>query len=130
MKVYVITKGEYSDYHICAVTTDEETAEKLAEKYSDSYDEALIEEFDTDHAEMSLTKKKIFYCAFDPNDSNNSEITISDTGSWEGITSDFFIVREYRNNVLCVNVNADTEEEALKIASDKFAKYRAEKMNL
>lgn len=28
-KVYVITKGCYSDYHICAVTLDKEKAERL-----------------------------------------------------------------------------------------------------
>lgn len=29
MKVYVITKGIYSDYHICAVAMDEEKAKVL-----------------------------------------------------------------------------------------------------
>lgn len=28
-KAYVITKGTYSDYHICAVTLDKSRAEKL-----------------------------------------------------------------------------------------------------
>lgn len=26
MKIYIITKGEYSDYHICKATTDYEKA--------------------------------------------------------------------------------------------------------
>lgn len=128
MKVYVITKGEYSDYHICAVTTDEETAKKLADKYSDSYDDAFIEDFDTDDAEMGLTGKKLFQCKFYL---DNSEISIEEVESWEGIRSEHFIVKKtYHGDSLYVKVNADTKEEALKIASDKFAKYRAEDMNL
>lgn len=34
MKLYAVTKGEYSDYHIIALTTDKDVAEKLAKKYS------------------------------------------------------------------------------------------------
>lgn len=30
MKVYVITKGIYSDYHICGVALDKERANRLA----------------------------------------------------------------------------------------------------
>ena len=32
-KVYVITSGEYSDYHICAVTLDPKRAEKMKKFY-------------------------------------------------------------------------------------------------
>ena len=46
-KVYVVTKGEYSDYHICRVFLDKEEAEKYKESISDeSYNgQADIEEF-------------------------------------------------------------------------------------
>lgn len=36
MEIYVITKGTYSDYHICALTLDKEKAECLKKIYSDS----------------------------------------------------------------------------------------------
>ena len=48
MKVYVITNGMYSDYHICCVCLDREGAERRQKLFSDSFDEAEIEEFDTD----------------------------------------------------------------------------------
>lgn len=51
MKVYVITAGVYSDYHICCVCIDRETAERRKKLFSDDYDEAEIEEFDTDEYE-------------------------------------------------------------------------------
>lgn len=53
MVIYVITKGCYSDYHICDVTTDKVRAEKLRKFYTDNYDEASIEEYDTDKSEIS-----------------------------------------------------------------------------
>lgn len=43
-KIYVVTAGEYSDYHICAVTTDRERAEFLKKWYWD-YDTPEIEEY-------------------------------------------------------------------------------------
>ena len=46
--IYVITKGEYSDYHICAVATTYENAERLRKMYCDSYQDAEIEEFTPD----------------------------------------------------------------------------------
>lgn len=48
MKVYVITEGNYSDYHICTVTTNKERAEKLVKIFSDNWDDAKIEEYDTE----------------------------------------------------------------------------------
>ena len=44
--IYVITKGIYSDYHICAVATDKTRAEELRLFFSDQYEEANIEEYE------------------------------------------------------------------------------------
>ncbi|MBR0417913.1 MAG: hypothetical protein IJI66_01945 [Erysipelotrichaceae bacterium] len=35
MKAYIITNGEYSDYHICGVTLDKEKAEMMKRFYSE-----------------------------------------------------------------------------------------------
>lgn len=48
MKVYVITQGDYSAYHICAVTLDDKEAKRLAKVYSETDDPADVEEYDTD----------------------------------------------------------------------------------
>ena len=47
-KVYIVTAGIYSDYHICAASLDKEHAEILAEKYTDRFDKAVIEEYELD----------------------------------------------------------------------------------
>lgn len=52
MKVYVVTKGEYDDYHIITATTDKDLANKIAEKFNSEYNETRIEEFE--NAERKL----------------------------------------------------------------------------
>ena len=51
MKVYIVTSGSYSDYHIDAVCETREKAEKILALISDKdywHDDAQIEEYDTD----------------------------------------------------------------------------------
>ena len=49
-KVYVITAGSYSDYHICAVSLDPQKAEVLAKFYTEhGYDQAGVEEYEADY---------------------------------------------------------------------------------
>ena len=61
MKVYVITKGEYSDYSIYGVAIDKAEAEQMREYFSDEYDEANIEEYDTDVMKC-INEGQTFYC--------------------------------------------------------------------
>lgn len=60
MKIYVITAGEYSDYHICAASLDKEQAEYLRKIYSDGWDDAQIEEFDTDQNPVISALRKFY----------------------------------------------------------------------
>lgn len=65
MKIYAVTEGEYSDYHICAVFDDKKKAELycavreekdfLDNKYYVFGDEYMIEEFDTDDVNIEGT---------------------------------------------------------------------------
>ena len=48
MKVYVLTSGEYSNYHIVGVLLDEEQARIAAEVMSDRHDDVEVETYDTD----------------------------------------------------------------------------------
>jgi hypothetical protein len=45
-KVYVVTRGDYSDYTIRAVFLDKTLADEFAEKDGQRYDEADVEEWD------------------------------------------------------------------------------------
>lgn len=125
MKVYVITKGDYSDYHICSVTTDKKKAKLLQEKYSRGYGKAQIETFDTESEEEVLKYKNLYSCHY-YEEGGKIDVTERDFSYFE--TNDLKVGKWIYG--LYTDVLADNEEDALKIASDKFAKYRAEKMGL
>lgn len=127
MIVYVITKGEYSDYGIYAVTLEKEKAEKLKKLYSDKWDDAMIETYDTDDY---YVEKGRFYevilgkrvgirvreirpvCVYDRNEVR----TMRNFKTKE---------REY-----VVYVKAKDEEKAKKIGADLVAKYKAEEQEI
>jgi hypothetical protein len=48
MKIYIVTAGEYSDYHIVRVFLDKEKAERYISLCGNHYDEPVIEEYETD----------------------------------------------------------------------------------
>lgn len=117
MKIYAITKGEYSDYHICAVTDDEEKAKTLKLIESDEYEEARIEEYDTEEPIIESAKRdnKYFVVEFNcegeatnvyectPHNPNKFEYA----GMWK------------------VALIAQDEKSAIKIAAERRAKYLA-----
>ena len=126
MKIYVITKGEYSDHHICAVSEDERKAEMLRRFYSGDgrYEEATIEEYDTN---LWLTEIesgfKMYCCRVD--DDGIIEIVES------ALTLDYtspgdFKVRYYeKQHRYCLYVFAKDKDHAKKIAIDKVNEYKA-----
>ena len=67
MKIYVITKGSYSAYHICAVATDYEKACILQKKFSAKYEPAEIEEFDTEDFNDIFAEKNLYNVWFGSN---------------------------------------------------------------
>lgn len=129
MKIYVITEGDYSDYHICAVTEDKEKAYHLKELFSGRYSYAEIEEWDTE--EFSFIKKdeklyevtkineKLDVCqlSIELNDLRDERVTNVDIFAKGG-------------KGLMTRVLAKDEAHALKIAADRFAKHEAEKSGI
>ena len=128
-KVYVITKGCYSDYHICAVTLDKVKAEMLCKLFDCSCDEAEIEEFDTEAAADLLSGRKPYYVRF------CQDGALFSAGRREycleyfnpGIKESFCFVKGQKVDLLDVELYADSREAAIKIASEKRAMYLAEK---
>ena len=118
MKLYAITKGCYSCYHICALTTSEEKAQKLAKIYSDKYEMAYVEEY-----EDGAGKQIGVYYHLD-GDGNNPYIADCAGNEMLGVHAD-------RNGeVYEVIVFARDENHAQKIAHDMIAQYKAEKAGL
>lgn len=118
--VYVITKGTYSDYRICAVTGDEERAEKLRELYSTRYDDARIEEYILDETEKAMALYNVEF-----SEGTVPEVTRAEYDFREATP----VIHESRGSVL-VQVRAKDEDHALKIAQDEYAKWKAEKAGI
>lgn len=123
-KIYVVTKGSYSDYHIITATTDEKLAYEIAKKFSDKYEEAKVEIYE--NAEIML--KPLYGVEFDKNGDILSVRDCSDS-SWAYSScntyhSDIFYGRGF------IYVIADNADHAVKIANEKRAEYLAKKAGI
>lgn len=118
-KIYIITKGCYSDYHICAVTMDKSRAENLKRLFDSEYDKAEIEEYTLDEAQKN---EYIYYIDFQDNSSPHIYI---DEYSGFANSSNALHVIEFSEYVR-VCVRAKDEKHAMKIAQDEYARWKAE----
>ena len=117
MKIYVITKGCYSDYHIVTVTDDKEKAEFFKLKFSDEYDPAHIEEYDTDEYSVEgIQNMKLYYWKV--------SISNGNTGIYPYLSGNQYF-NVYSDGIQAV-VIARTKEQAIKIVRDKYAQYLSE----
>lgn len=123
MKIYVITNGIYSDYHICGVATDYDTAEKIRKHTSDRYDESRIEEYETDTWSDIVRIGGIYHV----NKYGEYLQACRENYDVEATYNKRNVVMEYGDDSKGVNVIAKDEDHAKKIAADLFAKYEAEK---
>ena len=135
MKVYVVTAGEYSDYHIIGVRLRREDAEKLALLFSGprSYYEPEIEEYDTNDFTELFYGLKQYYAYFNKKlellecYTNNSDNTTLDDYFREGVREIQWICSSTK---YVVQVYAKDKEHAEKIAKDRLAQFCAEKEGL
>lgn len=136
MKVYAITKGEYSDYHICAIVDNKEKAELIKEALTDDWGEPYIEEYDTEDINIDGYLKYDEYYVEQDITTGNMDVRKSEK-SPDYICLAQVIDDESRGyqcpekeNKLTTVVYADDAKRAIKIAADRFAKYKAEKAGL
>lgn len=131
MKVYIITQGEYSDYHICGVFTDNKKAQKVVDHLNslgadaEWYSTARIEEFDTDIWESSDDTVWEYYI-----DDKGKDYVYQNIFAQVRGKEDFYQIRK-RNGKHAVwyttYVMASDEEHARKIGRDLFYSYQAQK---
>lgn len=116
MKIYAITKGTYSDYHICALTINKEKAKRLKELYTDEWNDVSIEIFeDGEDYELNL----FWFC--DENGRNpqlyeyprKEQVAVNRSGKMYG-----------------VYLYAKDKEHAEKKAHDMIAEYKAKNANI
>lgn len=120
MKIYVVTRGEYSDYSIITATLDRDVAEAVAKKFSSKYNEACIEEFED--AELML--KPCWLVVF-RDDGGVKEV--------KSVSDNYFRYQEAGEcwlqpcggKEVYVSVVADDIHSATKIAAEKRGKFLA-----
>lgn len=110
MKIYVVTKGSYSDYHIVGVYTDKEDAQFAVERCADKWDTPQIEEYDTEMCKLPLWEVQISL-----RDDSYRVLPYNEGGN-EG---DYVFHETY-----CAKIRADTAVRAVKIASERLAQMR------
>lgn len=121
MKVYVITAGSYSGYHIVGVTLDE----KAAQKYVSYIDDGEVEIYDTDviQSDSNLYRYTIFNSGFEGID-ELTDYGVPENNSNVGVVGVF---HGEKNKVYYCTVRAKDKDHALKTARDLVAEYKAHK---
>ncbi len=131
-KIYAITQGGYSGYHIVALTADMETAEKILDackRSSDYFGNAKIEEYED--AVRYDNINPVWECAmvFGTIEVETAGFTIVEADerlSHQKLNE----VRDNGHGRYWCYVSAPDEETAKKIACDLIAKYKAEKAGI
>lgn len=138
-KVYLITAGEYSDYGVVAVCSTREKAEHFCEvlnrnggRYGDKAD---IEEYPVDSIPIEDLDIPVWCVCFSGDPCCVCMVRRCNRGGVLDINKlnpyrvyDFSTLRG--GSSYTIDVLAETQEEAIKKASDYLAKYRAEKEGL
>lgn len=130
MKVYAITEGDYSDYHIVGVTTDKKTAKAYIALRTNKYFQPKIEEFDTE--QISPLADPNLKCFIVSVESGKYSVQESDLGfqcpDWVGGIQTYKPINGvYRASTYCF---AKSAEQAIKIAQIRMARYKAAKANI
>lgn len=124
MKVYVLTEGCYSDYHIIGITLDEEQAKIAADALSNRHCTVNCEEFETDDINFIKPGWHLWYIYFDK---KTHAITRTYRSDYPDRLNTVWLTRD---KIWCVEVYAEDEEHAIKSASDKLSKYLAEQAGI
>lgn len=131
-KLYAVTAGCYSDYHIVALCSDKNKAEKIAaccnDGYFSSWDDADVCEFE-DGIRMDLDRS-VFEVNVSTKFTSYGINELFGEDKIAALTGRTFKINEVRvrgDGSYNVYVLADDADKALKIARDLVAEYKAGK---
>lgn len=124
MKLYAVTKGDYSAYHIITLTQNKDAAKALAKRFSDHYDEAAVETWEDGQFLMGGSIYRVWSCGTEIRgvELDESDYNVQDIGMVSHISDKW--------NMYVTYVVAGSEEEASKIGKDMIVKQIAGRMGL
>lgn len=119
MKFYVVTKGEYSNYHIVAVSTDKKKAENLKKIHSSKYMETRIEIFNE-----NVEKNYPIFEVFADENGEILDINLQDIPRFA--IKDIGKLKEHPSGFIA-DIQAENEDIAKKVFFDILAEHKAKK---
>lgn len=124
MKLYAVTKGDYSNYHIITLTQNKDTAVALAKRFSGYYDGASVETWEDGQFLMGGSIYRVW--------TYGTEIRGVELDEADYNVQDIGIVRHIgcNGNMYVTYVIAGSEEEASKIGKDRIVKHIAERIGI
>lgn len=126
MKVYIVTEGSYSDYHIEQVFSTKEQAAKYIIANRGRYDCYDIEEYEVDDVTIESSDKVYYAVKFRE---YNKQIKFIDEELYDN--KEFVFVSDGNRYGICPIPSGNlTYDQKLKIVSDKYAEYKAKKEGL
>lgn len=127
MKVYVITEGEYSGYHIVGATLDKDIANEFVKRHSNPewYTSFWVEEYDTDIIQVLHEGEKLYNVMSRDGVLESKEALDGDYAYWLSEVND--VARNKRDKWYQTYVIAKDKEHAEKQAVDLFTKYQYRK---
>ena len=132
MKVYVVTEGCYSGYHIVFVTLDKERADTFVKRYNKTeYDDYRVEEYDTDDIKLFDDGRKL-YQVWKRDDGAvrvyEEEPCYQDSFVMNKVNR--YTVKNPKSIQYSVYVMAEDDLHAEKIGADLIAEYMARKAHI
>lgn len=129
MKIYVVTQGEYSDYHIIGVFLDKAKADALAAHNKSHYDTMTVEEYDTADTpweQMTKAGGLPFHVYIDIESGTVRSVELKTHMLFEP-TDNIRTTEQldYTGKVLFINnIMARDEQHAVKIANERRIAYK------
>ena len=124
MKVYIVTRGEYSDYHIVGVYSTKEKAQEICDAISTSgtyWDEPQVEEYEMDELTLAMGYVGVGYT---PEDNTARAYGFNfahgtDSMNNYGKTPEFICYLPYSPRL-------SNPDALLKAAQDRYMQWKAE----
>lgn len=138
MKVYVVTEGCYSDYHIEAIFESYGKAVAYVGAKAGRYSDYQIETYDTESANVAK-ERKWFKAHMEGGEWTAAEVEEPAPGDYTSTFHTKFSKKDsikvidgrpLRISEYDIDVVAKDKEQALKIARDKFASFKAQKAGI
>jgi hypothetical protein len=121
MEIYIVTQGEYSDYHIVGVFTDKEKAEELCDfgNEIDSWADTRIETYESDT--IDVKGRELFFVRMQP---DGKVLEVAKAGSIYDI-EDNRVGQDMNGNFYTACLARD-KKHAIKIMAERKLRYKIE----